>query len=76
MLGNVWEWVADWYGDKYYAGSEARDPQGPPEGTARVLRGGSWYSDPWILRASDRVRLGPGVRDDDLGCRCMREVIP
>src|ERR1700676_4246318 len=29
MLGNVSEWVSDWYDDKYYAGSPRQDPQGP-----------------------------------------------
>ncbi len=76
MLGNVWEWVADWDGEKYYAGSQARDPQGPLGGTARVLRGSSWSISPWNLRASLRVGSAPGVRGSNLGFRCVREVIP
>jgi sulfatase modifying factor 1 len=76
MLGNVWEWVADWYGEKYYAGSEARDPEGPPGGTTRGLRGGSWLNYLRNLRASYRVRYEPGNRYDLLGFRCVREVIP
>ena len=75
-LGNVWEWVADWYGDKYYAGSEARDPQGPPGGQSRVLRGGSWIARPRDLRASFRVGGdGPGYGNSWVGFRCVREVI-
>jgi len=78
MLGNVFEWVTDWYLDTYFGTlpSPAVDPKGPPSGTLRVLRGGSWFSLPWYARAPVRGRYLPGVRNYVLGFRCTREVIP
>lgn len=31
--GNVWEWVHDWYGERYYANRPSVDPKGPPSGS-------------------------------------------
>ena len=73
MLGNVLQWTADWYGEKYYSAGEKQDPSGPPGGTERTLRGGSWGYVPWVVRVSDRGRFEPGDRYNDIGFRCVGE---
>ena len=45
MVGNVAEWVHDWWDQDYYAASPDTNPQGPSEGTYRIVRGGSWNAD-------------------------------
>jgi formylglycine-generating enzyme required for sulfatase activity len=76
MLGNVFEWVNDWYDAKYYERSPSVDPTGPPIEEMRVLRGGSWYYGPRYLRAAGRGGYQPGFRSDNFGFRCVREVVP
>ena len=73
ILGNVWEWVQDWYGD--YSGGRVTDPVGPSEGSYRVLRGGSW----WMVgarhcRATYRLLSSPGHRFSRCGFRLARTV--
>jgi formylglycine-generating enzyme required for sulfatase activity len=74
MAGNVWEWVADCYGD--YSSSAQNNPSKEQCSGARVLRGGSWYNNVARLRASNRHGNGAGVRGDLLGFRCARGVGP
>ena len=69
MLGNVWEWCEDtWDGSSGYPGGDRVDPVGT-EGSARVLRGGSWLSYAQGVRAAYRDWSVPGSRDSDAGFR-------
>lgn len=70
VLGNVVEWVADWYGD--YAGGSVTDPQGPRSGPGRVIRGGCWVGAARHSRTSNRNVTPPDVRYDFLGFRLAR----
>jgi serine/threonine-protein kinase len=74
MLGNVSEWVNDWYDQDYYQNSPFQDPIGPTSGTDRVLRGGSWVTNPRYVRVSNRNWVRPAVRYFGTGYRCGAEV--
>jgi formylglycine-generating enzyme required for sulfatase activity len=71
MIGNVWEWVSDWYGD--YTIAEEIDPRGPPIGAERVIRGGAWNGTQaaWA-RPTFRYRDLPEKRSYAIGFRCAR----
>jgi formylglycine-generating enzyme required for sulfatase activity len=74
ILGNVYTWTADWYGEKYYAASPQTNPAGPPSGDKRVVRGGSWNGSTRDVRASDRSWFDPSFRIYIIGVRCGGEL--
>ncbi|MCY2988528.1 MAG: formylglycine-generating enzyme family protein [Planctomycetota bacterium] len=72
MHGNAIEWCADWFDAKHYGKSLPDDPNGPPSGTSRVLRGGSWSLTPYYSRSASRYRHPPASRLNVTGFRVSR----
>jgi formylglycine-generating enzyme required for sulfatase activity len=75
MAGNVAEWVGDWYDARFYGRPEATapDPVGPPSGTARVTRGGSWDARPFFARTMHRQEADPAEGTPFIGFRCASD---
>ena len=77
MLGNIWEWTADWYASDYYQNSPTKNPTGPASGENRVARGGSWFCSPNYCGAyntSFRGASPPNHAFNNVGFRCAMDV--
>ena len=69
MCGNAIEWCQDRYAKDYYSKSLETDPQGPPSGNFRVVRGGGWPIIARECRSASRYGAGPDSRNSDSGFR-------
>ena len=77
VVGNVWEWVADYYAeyDRATASSTVTEPKGPATGSDRVIRGGAWNgAQPSWVRPSFRFHVAPTARSYGFGFRCAKSL--
>ncbi len=73
VVGNVWEWVADW--DGAYGSAPQNDPTGPETGERRVIRGGGWNGgfEAW-LHPAFRYAQVPSAMSHGIGFRCAKSL--
>jgi formylglycine-generating enzyme required for sulfatase activity len=72
--GNAWERCQDWFSEDYYKQSPNVDPTGPPNGSCRVSRGGSWTEGAEGCRSAHRCWVSPDYRDYAQGFRVARSL--
>lgn len=72
-LGNVSEWVNDWYDQEYYKTAPDRNPKGPETGTQKAFRGGGWMDSTTTMRVAMRNGTDPTTKINWMGFRCARD---
>ena len=76
LTGNVWEWVNDWFSPTHHLSAPRENPQGPPQGDRKVMRGGSYLCHESYCnryRCSARTSNTPDSSSGHLGFRCAAD---
>ncbi|NJN80035.1 MAG: formylglycine-generating enzyme family protein [Anaerolineales bacterium] len=74
MVGNVREWVADWYSETYYQETTLNNPTGPETGIERSMRSGAYDADANEIFATSRYKHEPQSAGLSRGFRCAESV--
>lgn len=76
VVGNTWEWCSDWFDAAFHRSSEMVNPQGPPRGSVRVIKGGSFLCHKSYCnryRVAARSSNTPDSSTGHMGFRCAAD---
>jgi formylglycine-generating enzyme required for sulfatase activity len=71
MIGNLAEWVEDCL-TQSYASMQSDGTPATGDCSKRMVRGGSWGTQPRQLRSAERIRYSPADVDDSVGIRVAK----
>lgn len=77
ITGNAWEWCADWFDPIFHVMGTRQNPIGPPEGSAKVIKGGSYLCHASYCnryRVAARTCNTPDSSTTNMSFRCVRDV--
>jgi formylglycine-generating enzyme required for sulfatase activity len=77
VVGNAWEWCGDWFEPFWHLNSTRKNPVGPPQGTNKSMRGGSYLCHKSYCnryRVAARTKNTPDSATTNITFRCVRDV--
>jgi sulfatase modifying factor 1 len=76
ITGNAWEWCSDWFHPTFHINATRENPTGPPTGTTRVMKGGSYLCHQSYCnryRVAARSSNTPDSTSTNMSFRCIRD---